>query len=140
MAEEQLQNPEENSAEVVEADSGVEQAQKPPFAEGDVSLSGMVSSVLNPLDDKERQRVEREIKKRQERLEKFNIVFLKQIVHIFRYYFGIGRNYGAIIMIGRGVVLNALVVDAWVKYKFNAAVDKPFDMPVHEFGGITRRI
>ncbi|MDR1997147.1 MAG: hypothetical protein LBQ83_02340 [Candidatus Margulisbacteria bacterium] len=43
---------------------------KTPFAQGDVALSGMVSSVLRPQDERERERIEREVKRRQERLER----------------------------------------------------------------------
>jgi hypothetical protein len=41
-----------------------------PFADGEASLSGMVSSVLKPQDEKEREKIERELKRRQERLER----------------------------------------------------------------------
>ena len=42
---------------------------KTPFADAEAALSGMVSSVLKPQDEKEREKIEREFKKRQERLE-----------------------------------------------------------------------
>ncbi|MDR2431998.1 MAG: hypothetical protein LBD99_07100 [Candidatus Margulisbacteria bacterium] len=41
---------------------------KAPFAEN--ALSGMVSSVLKPQDEKEREKIEKELKKRQDKLEK----------------------------------------------------------------------
>ena len=43
---------------------------KTPFAKEGASLSGMVASVLKPQDEKERQKIEREFKKRQEKIEK----------------------------------------------------------------------
>ena len=70
MAEEQIYNLESSgSDEFVELGQNVE-AHKSPFTDGDVSLSGMVSSVLKPQDDKARERIENELKKRQQRLEK----------------------------------------------------------------------
>ncbi|MDR2429017.1 MAG: hypothetical protein LBD62_04350 [Candidatus Margulisbacteria bacterium] len=42
---------------------------KSPFADGEAALSGMVSSVLRPQDEKEREKIEKEFKKRQKRLE-----------------------------------------------------------------------
>ncbi|GBR76639.1 hypothetical protein NO2_1159 [Candidatus Termititenax persephonae] len=74
MAEEQVYNSENSGGsgadEFVEIGQSVERIHKPPFAEDAVSLSGMVSSVLKPQDDKEREKIEREYKKRQEKLEK----------------------------------------------------------------------
>jgi hypothetical protein len=43
---------------------------KSPFVAGEAALSGMVSSVLKPQDEKERKKIERELKKRQKRLER----------------------------------------------------------------------
>lgn len=60
----------EAEAVVLPADEiAATEAAKTPFAETPASLSGMVSSVLNPQDDRTRRKIEREIKKRQEKLE-----------------------------------------------------------------------
>jgi len=61
---------EENPFEQEPVNPEASNAPKTPFAQGDVSLSGMVSSVLKPQDERERERIEREIKKRQEKIEK----------------------------------------------------------------------
>ena len=44
-------------------------SEKTPFAKDEAILSGMVSSVLKPQNDKEREKIERQIKKRQEKLQ-----------------------------------------------------------------------
>ncbi|MDR1114503.1 MAG: hypothetical protein LBL50_05375 [Candidatus Margulisbacteria bacterium] len=43
---------------------------KPPFTAEEAVLSGMVSSVLKPQDEKEREKIEHEFKRRQEQLER----------------------------------------------------------------------
>ncbi|MDR1452790.1 MAG: hypothetical protein LBJ25_02295 [Candidatus Margulisbacteria bacterium] len=63
MAEEELENKTGTPSEEPKEHNS-------PFAEDEASLSGMVSSVLKPQDEKEREKIEREFKKRQERLER----------------------------------------------------------------------
>ncbi|GBR73666.1 hypothetical protein NO1_1001 [Candidatus Termititenax aidoneus] len=76
MVEAELENntvPPENKPDALDqAGEGIAppKEQFAPFTDGEISLSGMVSSVLKPQDEKEREKIEREFKKRQERLER----------------------------------------------------------------------
>jgi hypothetical protein len=74
MAEELENNADAQPEETAELDAAppTEESKehKLPFAAEEAPLSGMVSSVLKPQDEKEREKIEREFKKRQEKLER----------------------------------------------------------------------